>query len=96
MKDIKIGNQPITLNHYPMYVWNKSHYGAWNLHGHIHSDDSTYKKLEAIHLNNSAFMRTGKILNVNIELWDFKPLSFDQLAEEMKKLPENWDFIRRV
>lgn len=31
------GAQRIMLLHYPMVTWNKSHYGAWNLHGHSHS-----------------------------------------------------------
>jgi calcineurin-like phosphoesterase family protein len=40
LKDISIKDdgeqQPITLCHYPMLSWNKSHYGAWNLCGHSH------------------------------------------------------------
>jgi calcineurin-like phosphoesterase family protein len=35
-KEIKAGEQFIVLNHYPYLVWNKSHYGSWNLHGHCH------------------------------------------------------------
>lgn len=27
---------PITLTHYAMMSWNKSHYGAWNICGHSH------------------------------------------------------------
>jgi len=27
---------PITLNHYPMQLWNKSHHGSWHLCGHLH------------------------------------------------------------
>jgi calcineurin-like phosphoesterase family protein len=29
-------SQSITLCHYAMKVWNKSHYGAWQLYGHSH------------------------------------------------------------
>ena len=29
-------NQCITLCHYPMMGWNKSHHGSWNLCGHSH------------------------------------------------------------
>ena len=36
MLDIRVGNQPITLCHYAMRVWNKSHYNAWHLYGHSH------------------------------------------------------------
>lgn len=28
--------QEVTMCHFPMLVWNKSHYGAWMLHGHSH------------------------------------------------------------
>lgn len=44
---------PITLCHYPMLSWNKSHYGAWSLCGHSHGsnphslpDDLNGKRLE--------------------------------------------------
>jgi calcineurin-like phosphoesterase family protein len=40
LKDISIQyddtRESITLCHYPMLSWNKSHYGAWNLCGHSH------------------------------------------------------------
>ena len=27
---------PVVLSHYPLYSWNKQHYGAWHLFGHVH------------------------------------------------------------
>ena len=36
MADIKVGEQRIVLLHYAMRVWNQSHRGAWQLHGHSH------------------------------------------------------------
>lgn len=37
MTEIEIGRQKITLNHYAMAIWNKSHRGAWHMYGHSHS-----------------------------------------------------------
>lgn len=33
---VSLNGQYMTLCHYAMRVWDKSHYGAWNLHGHSH------------------------------------------------------------
>ena len=34
LKDIVIKEQPITLCHYAMRVWNRSHFNSWQLYGH--------------------------------------------------------------
>lgn len=89
LKDIVINKQPITLCHYPMVVWNKSHYNAWQLHGHIHYKDSTWFKLFERDIYE------GKQINVNCELHNFMPLSFEELFELMKNKNDNFDLIRR-
>jgi calcineurin-like phosphoesterase family protein len=33
---IRIDQQKIFLNHYPMRSWDCAHHGAWNLYGHVH------------------------------------------------------------
>lgn len=38
LKDIKIGDQKITLCHYAMRTWNCAHHGAWQLFGHSHGN----------------------------------------------------------
>jgi calcineurin-like phosphoesterase family protein len=90
IKDIKLEKQPITLVHYPMYVWNKSHYGAYLLHGHIHYKDNTWNILEKENIN-----LRGKILNVNCELHNFKPLSFEEIHSILEKKESNFDLIER-
>lgn len=72
--------QPITLCHYPMISWNKSHYNAWLLHGHVH-----HKTLPV----------TGKMLDVSPKIGHTRPYSFDELASIMNDLPDNWDFVKK-
>jgi calcineurin-like phosphoesterase family protein len=87
MKDIIVEKQPITLCHYPMVVWNKSHYGAWNLHAHIHFNDATYQKMGSV--------TAGKRLNVGVEFHDFQPFSFEEIKERIHFYPDNFDLIKR-
>jgi len=68
-------NQVIALCHYPLAVWDRRHYGAWHLHGHIHShNNSTYK---------------GQILDVGVDnayaiLGRYKPFSLEEVKTIMK------------
>ena len=85
MKDIKIQNIPVTLCHYPMITWNKSHYNAFQLFGHHHINSHGTDQL------NSHF--AGKQLNVNCEMHNFQPWSETEIIDYMKTRPDNWDYI---
>jgi calcineurin-like phosphoesterase family protein len=63
-------SQSITLCHYAMKVWNKSHYGAWQLYGHSH--------------NNLRDDPHALQLDVGVDAWGYKPVSFEQIRERMK------------
>jgi calcineurin-like phosphoesterase family protein len=65
LKTIKVGGQKIVLCHYALRVWESSHHGAWNLHGHSHG---TLSRLPG-----------HKQLDVGVDCWEFRPVSFDQL-----------------
>lgn len=70
-KEITIGEQKIVLLHYAMKVWNKSHFGSWQLHGHSHGSlprDYTMKQLD-----------------VGVDCWNYAPISFEEVEVEMKK-----------
>ena len=34
--ECKINGTSCVLSHFPMLIWNKSHYGSYHLHGHLH------------------------------------------------------------
>jgi calcineurin-like phosphoesterase family protein len=85
--DIEIEGQPISICHYPMISWNRSHFGAWQLFGHHHKQKSG---------GNPGRLDTlivGKQLNINLEFHDYKPWSFLEIVEYMKTKSDNWDLI---
>ena len=85
LKGQKNGYAPIFLSHYPHMIFNKSHYGAYQLHGHGHFDTTDRPMLDALVM--------GKRINVNCELHDYKLWSRDEIEEEMGKLPPNIDQV---
>jgi len=77
IKDIKIEGQSLTLCHYAMRVWNKSHFNAWQLYGHSHG------KLKPV----------GKQYDIGVDNNKFYPISFEELQIIMNKLPNNFNYI---
>jgi calcineurin-like phosphoesterase family protein len=70
------------LCHYPLKVWDKSHYNSINLYGHIHAMTPQIKQ-------------EGRQLNVNCEFWDYKPLSSEFIIEYLKGI-DNWDYLEMM
>ena len=77
LMDIKIEEQPVTLCHYAMRVWNKSHYNAWQLHGHSHG----------------TLLPQGKQYDVGVDTNNFAPVSWDKIKEIMNQSPNNFNYI---
>ena len=63
--------QEIVLNHYKMAIWERAHRFSWHLYGHSHHS-----------LKDDL---TSKSLDVGINGWDYKPLSFKDIKREMDK-----------
>lgn len=87
LKEIKYNKKRIIMCHYPMLCWNSSHHGSLNFHGHIHNGDKTYYRIAETQYY------TGKHINVNLEFYDYRPVSIETLLEKAELLPENWDYI---
>lgn len=79
IKNLRVGKQTIVLSHYPMYTWEKSHYGSFSVHGHEHGSlKDTYDQ-------------TGKILDVGVMANNYYPYHVDEIIEHMKTKPDNWN-----
>lgn len=68
--DVERGSQKIVLCHYAMLVWNKSHHGAWMLHGHSHGSLKYPYKM--------------KIMDVGVDSNNFAPVSYDEVKAAMQ------------
>lgn len=69
--DVKdYGEQRITLCHYSMNVWNKSHHGAWQLFGHSHGT-----------LPENP---TSRSMDVGVDARNYAPISYQEVKEIMK------------
>lgn len=71
--------QRVTLCHYPMLSWYHSHKGAWQLFGHIHSND--YNKL--LHTKESPF-KTSQY-DVGIDNNNFTPVHWNEIKSILTK-----------
>lgn len=72
------GEQMIVCCHYALRVWPMSHYGAWHLYGHSHG------LLQGHH---------GKSMDVGVDCWGYRPLSFDEVKRYMQTQPENDNLV---
>ena len=78
--DIKVEGQSITLCHYPMISWNRSHRGSWLFYGHVHG-----KKIPI----------DGKMFDVYPKKDHMYPYSLDEIMDIMESKPNNWDYIEK-
>ena len=74
IKQIEVNGKTIVLCHFPMYIWNKKQYGAIHFHGHCHGALKQYTNT-----NNLT-------IDVGVDCWNFKPVSFDQVKYKMYKM----------
>ena len=78
-KEIKIDGNHVTLNHYCMRVWPRSHHNSWHLHGHSHC------KLEAV----------GKSLDVGVDGNGFQLWTEEEIIDYMEGRPDNFNYVGR-
>ncbi len=70
-KELRTQGKLYIMGHYPFHVWNQSHRGSFNLHGHCHGShaDSTQQ------------------CDVGTDVWDYEPASLEAIHARMKTAP---------
>lgn len=87
--DATDGVRRIVLCHYPMIVWDRSHYGTWHLHGHCHGslpDDAHALRLD---VGVDAWMsptceldrKNKEIVRGQAKL--YRPIAYSEIAKRM-------------
>lgn len=67
----KIDGIKVVLCHYPIASWNGARKGSFHLHGHCHSSMD--------HL-------PGRLLDVGVDCWGYKPVSWTQVRETLEAI----------
>ena len=69
------GYQQIVMSHYPIFSWNRAHYGSWHLHGHCHGS--------LVKSNPDYYKR--KVMDVGCSETNYTPISYLQVKDIMSK-----------
>jgi calcineurin-like phosphoesterase family protein len=80
-KVLKVNGQMVIMSHYPMRAWDQSHRGSWQLFGHVHGN-----LIDIPHLLT---------LDVGVDCHQFRPWSFEEIHEYMKKRMPAFNEYRR-
>ena len=73
LKEIKDGDQPVVLCHYPMITWNGARKRAVQLFGHVHDQ----------------WQGSRNSVNVGVDQWDFGPVQIGDILRRARSLPVN-------
>lgn len=74
--DISVNKQHIVLGHFPFAIWNESHYGSWNLHGHCHGNFKDTKPNQLDVGIDNAYKIFG----------EYKPFSYSEINKILNKI----------
>lgn len=69
--ELALEGHKAVLSHYGMRTWHHDLRGVWQLYGHSHGKLPSY----------------GKSTDVGVDVWDFTPVSIEQLTAFMAKRP---------
>jgi calcineurin-like phosphoesterase family protein len=70
-KELTVNGYDLVLFHYGLRTWNRMRHGAIHLFGHSHG----------------ALPGCSQSIDVGVDVWDFRPVSLDEILEKIKDLP---------
>jgi calcineurin-like phosphoesterase family protein len=70
LRHVRLGGRRITLCHYAMRAWDKSHHGSWQLYGHTHGQLPEMPEMWNF--------------DVGVDCWNFYPISLEQIGQVME------------
>lgn len=88
-KEVFVEKVRIILCHYAFRVWNKSHHGSWNLHGHSH-DSLPYMSTAGVPITTYPVDSPLSLqMDVGVDsayrlYGDYRPISFEEISELMQ------------
>jgi calcineurin-like phosphoesterase family protein len=83
--DLKHHRQHVVMSHYAMTVWNRSHFGAWMLHGHSHGSlnpEPTLLRMD-VGVDGAPYGWLPLAEENPLSAERYRPVSFDEVAEHM-------------
>jgi calcineurin-like phosphoesterase family protein len=70
--EIRLDGYRLTLLHYAMKIWNRSHHGSLMLYGHSHG----------------SLLGDSQSCDVGVDVWQFRPTTLDQILGRLATQPE--------
>lgn len=80
------GNVHVVLSHYPIPLFNRHHYGAYMLYGHVHNShewnivESWKADLQRLDINCNLY-------NVGAMIWNYEPVTLEEIVADPRFKP---------
>ena len=74
--ELKYNNTIVVLSHYPIFRWNRSHYGSYHFYGHVHSNKSS----------NDFMSGLGNAYNVGVDVNNYEPVAIEEIIKKLDKV----------
>lgn len=91
MKQIEDNGRQVILSHFPIMMWQGQHRGTIHIYAHVHNtlEERDYqefvKELDSrIALRDGDRYKPVRAYNVGCMLWDYKPVTLDEITEKSK------------